>query len=343
MKREDRQLRKNERQRRSSRILPVGVAIFALLFLMASDGKAADPSADYPSKSIEIVVQTSPGGSNDVYSRMVGGIIEREKILSQPMVVTNKVGGGGAVAMAYAFERKGNPHLILCVSVSFIITPLIENLPYNYKSFVPIANLISEGSVMVVRNESPFKTIDDLVAEARKRPKQLIMGIGAPTSNEAMMGQSMQKVKGVQWNFIPFSSEPEALNNILSGSVDFIFLNPVLVMDHVRAGKLRVLLAGAPVRYPQFKDAPTIREAGMGEPFMTNRGFVGAPNMPDYAVKKLEAAFKKVMQHDQFKKYMGEMGMIPAYMSLNEYGKFLEEENNRWNERLRELNLLKKK
>ncbi|MDI6755214.1 MAG: tripartite tricarboxylate transporter substrate binding protein [Thermodesulfobacteriota bacterium] len=337
-------MKRDDRQLRNQGGLLVCVAIFSLLLLMAVDGKAADPSADYPSRPIDYVCHTSPGGSMDVLGRLVANIIQKEKILSQPMVVLNKPGSGGAVALGYVLERKGNPHLVLGVTSStFHCTPLLEKLPYNYKSFVPIANLISEGSVLAVRSDSPFKTMDDIIAEARKRPKELTQGGGSFTSNESMMGLSIQKAKGVKWNFLSFAGgEPEYVINVLNGNVHFILANPAPLTDHVRAGKLRVILAAAPTRYPQFKDAPTMTEAGMGEPILTYRGLVGPPNMPDYAVKKLEVAFRKVMDNDQFKKYMEDNGMLPTWMSPDEFSKFNDKASGQFQLLLSELNLLKK-
>jgi putative tricarboxylic transport membrane protein len=336
-------MKKDDRQLVFQNGLHLCATIFSLLILMVVNGEAADPSANYPSRPIELVVHLGPGSNSDMFARMVTDIIQKEKVFSQPMVVVNKPGSGGAVSLAYTFERKGNPHLVLSVTLTtFICTPLLEKLPYNYKSFVPIANLVSEGGVLVVKGDSPFKTIDDLIVEAKKRPKELLQGGGSLTSNEALMGQSMQKAKGVKWNFISFAGGgSEALLNLLGGNVHFAYTDPSVVLDYVRAGKLRVLLAGAPVRYPQFKDAPTCKEAGLGEPFMAYRGFVGPPNMPDYAVKKLEAAFKKVIEHSQFKKFIGDMS-LPTWMSPNEFSKFLDNENNRWKELLTDLNLVKK-
>jgi putative tricarboxylic transport membrane protein len=338
MKREGRHLRSYDG-------LFLCVASFSLLFLMAMEGKAADLSADYPSRPIECVVHVPAGGTNDRLARMVSEIIQKEKILSQPLVVMNKVGGSGAVSFGYVFEKKGNPHLVLTVASSVLAgTPLLEKLPYNYKSFTPIANMMADGSLLVVRSDSLFKSVDDIFAEARKRPKELIQGGASITSNENMLGRSMQKMKGVQWNFLSFAGgRNEALLNVLSGNVHFAFADPPFVLDHVSAGKLRVLLAVAKDRYPQFKDVPTVEEAGLGESFLQYRGFVGPPNMPDYAVKKLEAAFKKVMESDRFEKYIKEGLMEPAWMSSQEYGKFLEEESARWEGSLNELGLLKKK
>ena len=343
MERDDRQSKKNDKQFKSLYAFLLWVPIFSLV-LMAVDGMAADPSADYPSRTIEYVVHSSPGGNNDIFARMVSDIFQKQNILSQPLVVLNKVGANGGVAMGYVFEKKGNPYIILNVThIVFIGLTLREKLPYNITSFTPIVNLASEGCVLVVRKDSPFKTADDIIVEARKRPKELMQGGASFTSTKNMTAKSIQKAKGVQWNFISFKTDAEALINVLNGNVHFAVVDPDIALDHVRTGKLRVLLIGARERLPQFKNAPTIKEAGMGEPVMPCRGIVGPPNMPDYAVKKLAAAFKKFMDSDRFKKASEDGMMQPVWMSTAEYTKFLQNEHHQVKALFTELDLLKKK
>jgi putative tricarboxylic transport membrane protein len=338
-------MNKTDRQLRLQDGFILYVAIFLLLFLMEVDCRAADPSADYPSRPINYVTHSGPGSSMDILGRLLNDIMQKEKILSQPLVINNRLGSGGAVSYGYVHERKGNPHVVLAVtSTSFICTPILEKLPYNYKSFSLIANMLVDPSFLVVRSDSPFKTANDIVAEAKKRPKMLIQGGGSFSSADSLMGLTIQKLKGVQWNFVSFAGGgTEAVLNVLNGNVHFAFANPQPVLDYIRTGKMRVLLAGAPNRYPEFKDAPTMKEAGFGEPILTYRGIVGPPNMPDYAVKKLEAAFKKVVENDRYKKFLEDTVMQPFWLSTQEWGKLLDEENDRWKVLLSEVDLLKKK
>jgi putative tricarboxylic transport membrane protein len=338
-------MKRSDRQLRPRYFMALCITVFLMLFLMVVDGKPADLGADYPSRPIAIVTHNAPGASLDVMCRLISDIMQKEKILRQPLLVVNRVGSGGVVSFGYLLERNGNPHVILASGTgSIIATPLMEKLSYTYKSFVPIANLLFDGSVLVVKSDSPFKTAEDLIAEARKRPKELIQGISSIAGNESQMGQSMQRVKGVQWNSISFAgSDPETLLNVLSGNIHFAFANPSFIMDYVHGGKLRVLLAGTPIRYPQLKDVPTIKEAGMGEPVVSYRGILGPPNMPDYAVRKLESAFKKLMDTSRFKKFLEESMIQPYWLSANEYSKFLDEENERSKLRLTAMGLIKKK
>jgi putative tricarboxylic transport membrane protein len=333
------------RQLRNQNGLLVFMAIFSSLFLMSVNSEAADPSADYPSRPIEFIAPSGPGSAWDVVGRLMSDIIEKEKMLTQPMVVLNKPGALNSVGMSYVFEKKGSPYAVIGVTGNIIVTPLmvVPKLQYNYKSFSPIANLSIEGSVLAVKSDSPFKTIDDLIAEARKRPKELTMGGGSLSSHENLMSLSIQKLKGVKWNFISFlGGDAESITNLLGGNVHFIFISPVVIADHVTAGKVRVLLAGASTRFPQFKNAPTFQEAGLGEPFETYRGIIGPPNMPDYAVRKLEGTLKKVIDSNRFKEYLRVNAILPKWMTHDEYSKFLDKENDRLTKMLTEYDLLPK-
>ena len=147
----------------------------------------------------------------------------------------------------------------------------------------------------------------------------------------------------MQWNFISFKNEAEALINVLSGNVHFAVTSPAVVVDHVRAGKVRILLTIAPARYPEFKDAPTTEEAGVGEPIVSHQGILGPPDMPDYAVKKLEGAFKKVVESQLFKKFSEDALFQIAWRPAAEFKKLVDKENNQCKAMLSELGLSKKK
>jgi putative tricarboxylic transport membrane protein len=258
--------------------------------------------------------------------------------------VVNKQGGGGGMAMNYVFERKGNPYVLLNVSSgAYIITTLLEKLPYTITSFTPIANLAVDTGVLAVRGDSPYKTINDLIAEAGRRPRVLNMGLSSFLGTQSMAARTIQKRKGVQWNIISFKSEPEAILNLLGGHLDFTFTSPDDVLEHEHAGKLRVLIVNGPRRNPEFKNAPTIKEAGLGEPILLYRGVMGPPNMPDYAAKKMESVFKRVSDSDRFRKHLMDSMIEPAWMSAVEYGKLINHLNSEWKQMLTDHDLMKKK
>lgn len=314
--------------------------VLSIMFVQSA--YCQDPGAKYPSRPIEYVTHVAPGGSMDIIGRVLAKAIEEKKIFDKRLVITYKRGSGGAVSYGYTLEKKGNPHLVLAVtSGSFTGTPVRNKLPYTFRNFTPICNILSDGAVLVVRKDSPFKSVDDIIAEAKKRPKQLNQGGPSFTSNESMMGRFIQKNAGVEWNFISFSGDVEAIMNVLGGNVDFAFCNPYGIVEHVKAGKLRVLLTGAPSRYEAFPDVPTIKEVGLGEPITTLRGFVGPPDMPQYAQKKLEWGLKKAFESERFTKFRKDVIMQPLWVPASEQFALLEKTESTLKVFLEELGMLK--
>lgn len=302
--------------------------ILASLMLFSTSANSADPAASYPSKPIEYVTHVGPADSMGMIGQLIVDIVHKEKVLPQPVFVTQKPGAGMAMAFAYMYEKRGDAHIVGGVPARLVIaTPLRVKVPYNYKDFAPIANLCVEGSVIVVNPKSPYKTINDLINEARKRPNEITQSGLSLVSNEGLMGIAMQKIAGVRWKFVSFKTEAEAVSNVLGLNMDFTFTNPSTIIEHVRAGTLRVILVGTARRYEAFPDAPTIKEAGLGDPLMSYRGLMGPPEMPAYAVKTLEAAARKILDSGLFKKFFDQTLMQPEWMNTAEYGKFLDEQH----------------
>jgi putative tricarboxylic transport membrane protein len=316
---------------------------FALLALGLVSLNAPALAVDYPTRPIELVTHTQPGGPNNIIGHLIIEVVQKEKILPQPLFLTLKPGSGMASGFSYLFEKKGEDHLLAITSNGLILgTPLRVKLPYTYKSFTPIANLCVDGSVMVVSAKGSLKTINDILTTAAKNPNKLVMGGSSITSNEAMMGRVMQKIKGVQWKFVSFAGEMEAATNVMGGNIHFAFLNPSSVIEHVRAGNLRVVLAASPKRYKAFPDVPTIEEAGLGKPQISYRALIGPPGMPSQAVTTLEAAAKKIVDSAQFKKYMEQSMMQEQFMPAKQLAAFWDEDEKFVRQQLIEGGMLNK-
>lgn len=302
------------------------VVLLSLVILSITLFNTHALSAEYPSRPIEIVTHSAPGGPNNLIAHLIADIVPKEKILPQPVFVTRKAGSGMAKGFSYLLEKKGEDHLWAMTTNGLILgTPLRVKVPYNFKSFTPISNLCVDGSVMIVSAKGPYKTIDDVFDAAKKNPNKLAQGGSSITSNEAMMGKVMQNIKGVQWKFVSFKGEMDAAIAVMSGDIDFAFLNPSSVLEHVRAGNLKVTLAISTKRYKDFADIPTITELGLGKAQISYRALVGPPDMPQYAVTALEAAAKKIVATEQFQKYLDQSMMQEEYMDAKKLAAFWEE------------------
>lgn len=322
--------------------LVVGLAVMLSLILGACVTQA-DPAANYPSKEIELITHSNPGGPNNMIAHLVAEVVQKEKLLSQQIVVGLKPGSGMAKGFAYLMEKKSDAHIIGIVPNAFLhSTPLTQNLPFTYKDFTPICNLAIDGSVLIVNSKSKYNTIKDLIDDAKKRPNEITQGGSSNVSNEALMGKDFANRNGTSWKFVSFAGETEAATAVMGGNIDFAILNPTSIADQVRAGNLRVLLASTPKRYSQFSDAPTIEEAGLGQADVSTRGIIGPPNMPAYAVTKLEAMFKKFTETDAWKKYLDDSLQLPGWQSTKEYSEWIVKQEPVEKAKLEKAGLLKK-
>jgi putative tricarboxylic transport membrane protein len=286
----------------------------------------AQDGSDYPSKPIELVTHNQPGAVMDIMSRIIADIVQQEGLLSQPIVVVNKPGAGGGAMLGYLLERRGDPHVFMASPVNTLLQlPLTENLPYTYKDFTPIANLVFDGSLLVVSASSPYNTIEDLIADAKARPGELNMSITSLTGSNGTMARQIMRTSGVEYQLVTFASNPESVVAVINGTVDFTLANPGNVSEHIRAGSLKPLLTASSVAYPAELAAPLMEESGLGKPRVSYRGFFGPPEMPDYAHKKMEDTLKAVFESKRFQDYMAENYMTPGFIPSGEYSSLLDQ------------------
>jgi putative tricarboxylic transport membrane protein len=261
----------------------------------------------------------------DVMSRIIADIVQQEGLLSEPIVVVNKPGAGGGAMRGYLLEHRGDPHRFMASPVNTLLQlPLTENLPYTYKDFTPLANMVFDGSLLVVSASSPYKTFEDLIADARARPGQLNMSITSLTGSNGTMARQIMRTSGVEYELVTFASNPESVVAVINGTVDFTLANPGNVREHILAGTLRPLLTASSVAYPGELAAPLMEESGVGEPRVSYRGFFGPPEMPDYAQAKIEGMLKAVYESQRFKDYMAENYMTPGFVPSAEFGPLLD-------------------
>ncbi|TMD57729.1 MAG: tripartite tricarboxylate transporter substrate binding protein [Chloroflexi bacterium] len=196
-----------------------GVAVLAtaLITLAACGGGTATPSAspstsasasavtaEKPTRPVEFVISTAPGGGSDTYARIMQGVIEKLKLSPQPVNPVNKPGGSGAVAFQYVFEKKGDMHYVMITLNSFWTTLITTKpaLPYKPEDFTPIANLANDPFFLWVNEKSPWKTAGDLIAEAKNRPL-IATGTGSKQEDEVLF-RRIQDVAGTKaFNYVP--------------------------------------------------------------------------------------------------------------------------------------------
>ena len=277
-----------------------------------------------PTKQIETVVHTGPGGGSDLFARAIAEMLQKEKLISQRMQVVNKSGGGPAVAMAYLAEKKGESHTDGFYTGVWVTNPLTTaEATVTMKDLTPITRLVLEPAVIAVKADSPYKTMKDFIEAAKKNPKQLAQSGGTITSRDNLMRLLLQKATGAQWNFISFPSGGERLSNLLGGHVQMMVIEPQEAGEQIRAGNLRVIASLTEKRLPTLPNVPTIKEQGIDVPIIPQaRGLLAPPAVPKEVVTYWEGVFDAFVKTPSWKQYVEQNQFEDAYLKGPALNKF---------------------
>lgn len=316
------------------------ILILTSMVLVSAPLAAAGP---YPEKPIELVTHSAPGGGGDIFSRHIVNLMEKEKIVPVPLVVVNKSGGSGAVAVAYVAPKAGDSYTLFATSPGVYATLVKGEVKASIADFTPICSLIEDPNVLVVRAEAPYRNVKEFIAEARKKRKGLSLGLSSFGGGDHAIAIKMGEATGVEFNIVSFKQGTEAIMAILGGHVDFGLGNPGETAGQIESGQLRVLATATDRRLPQMPNIPTLKEEGIDVSYTSIRGIIGPKDMPKDAVKYWETAFQKLTQTPSWKKYIEKEKILDAYKGSAEFGKFFEKELPRLREDLIGFGLIKKK
>lgn len=303
--------------------------IFAAFAVLAACGALAQGFK--PTRPIEVVVHTGPGGGSDLLARAVALMIEKEKLLPVRMQVVNKTGGNGAVAAAYLAEKKGDPNTLGFFTGVWLNNPLTSaEAKVTLKDLTPVARLVLEPAVIAVKADAPYKTFADFIAAAKQSPGQLKQSGGSVTSRDNVVRQLLQKNTGARWAFISFPGGGERIAALLGGHVNMMVIEPAEAGEHIRAGNMRVLAQVSDRRLSAFPDVPTLKEAGFDIPSVPQvRGVVAPPAVPKENVAYWEDVFRKLTQTASWRKFLADNQFEDGYQNAAELAKFYDEFTDR--------------
>jgi putative tricarboxylic transport membrane protein len=280
-----------------------------------------------PTKPVEAVVHTGPGGGSDVLARAIALMLEKEKLLPERLQVVNKPGGNAAVAAAYLAEKKGDPHTIGFFTGVWLQTPLTSaESKVTLRELTPVVRLVLEPAVIVVKSDAPYKTLGDFVAASKQNPGQLKQSGGSVTSRDNIVRQLLQKSTGARWAFISFPGGGERISALLGGHVNMMVIEPSEAGEHIRAGNMRVLAQVSEKRLAGFPDVPTLKEAGFEIPSVPQvRGVVAPPGIPKENVAYWEDVFLKLSRSASWRKYLEDNQFEDGYQNAAELSKFYDQ------------------
>jgi len=283
-----------------------------------------------PTRPIEAVVHTGPGGGSDLLARAVALMIEKEKLLPVRMQVVNKTGGGGAVAAAYLAEKNGEQHTIGFFTGVWLTNPLTsDNAKVTLKDLTPVVRLVLEPAVIAVKADAPYKTLADFINAAKQNPGQLKQSGGSITSRDNVVRQQLQKAGGGRWTFISFPGGGERIAALLGGHVNMMVIEPAEAGEHIRAGNMRLLAQVSDRRLPAYPGVPTLKEAGFDiTPVPQVRGVVAPPGIPRENVAYWEGVFKKLTQTESWRKFLADNQFEDGYQNAADLTRFYDEFTN---------------
>jgi putative tricarboxylic transport membrane protein len=280
-----------------------------------------------PTRTVEVVVHTGPGGGSDLLARAVATMIEKEKLLPVRMQVVNKAGGGGAVAPAYLAEKAGDPHTLGFFTGVWLTNPITTDAAkVTLKDLTPIARLVLEPALIAVKADAPYKTLSDFTTAAKEKPGQLKQSGGSVSSRDNVVRQLLQRSSGARWAFISFPGGGERIAALLGGHVNMMVIEPAEAGEHIRAGNMRVLAQVSERRLSGFPNVPTLKEAGFDVPAVPQvRGVVAPPGIPPANVAYWEDVFRKLTRTASWKKYLDDNQFEDGYQNAADLSKFYDD------------------
>lgn len=279
-----------------------------------------------PTKPVEFIVHTGPGGGADVLARFMAQVIEKENLAPVRFQVNNKSGGGGLTAMAYVVEKKGDTHAIAVFTGNWMTNPLVrKEAKYTIKDMSAVSRLVLEPALIAVKADSKFKTLKDLIDEAKKNPKTLKQSGGSLTSRDNVVRQLLMKATGADWAYVSFKGGGERIAALLGGHVNLMVVEPQEAGEHIKGGNMRVIATVAEKRLAGFPNVPTLKEAGYDVPIVPQvRGIVMPPGVAPDVVAYYEDLFGRLTKTASWKKYLEDQQFEDGYMKAAELSKFFD-------------------
>ncbi len=308
-----------------------------LTFCMAGAAMAA-----YPTKPVVLVTYSSPGSGGDIFLRNLAKHME-PYLGGASLVVENKPGGGGSVAMNYVVTARPDGYMLLGVTPTYLITPLIGKTARTYRDLSSVARVFVDPMLLYVKYDSPFKSLKDIIEAARKNPGKQRWGLGLVGATEQMIAYQIKKVAKIDMVEVPFEGGGDLLVAVLGGHVDLGMGEPAELMGQVDAKKVRILCVFTEKRVATLPDVPTAKESSGYDVVIPEkfRGLAAPKGTPAEAVGWWETKVQQVLKDPKYKGYYDSVNLLPAFAGSKEFGAIVEKDNTTITEFLKAIGLYK--
>ncbi len=319
------------------------ISALVLLVILISAFAVQGAAEWKPTKPIDFVAPFAPGGGSDILARSIASIIEGEKLCPVPLLVSNKAGGSGLVGTTAVAQQKGDTHVLVTYIPGQAQAALVAGKgAATYRDLTMICNLALDEQLIVVKADSPFKTIKDLVAEAKKRPGELTVGGTGSGQDDHICQRKWEKAAGIRLRYVPFKSGGECITALLGGHVNLIWANPPEFVPQWEAKMVRPVAVAKTTRMPEFSDVPALKEIGYDVTYYFYRGIGAASGIPAEVAAFYENMFKRMAESSAWKeRYIKKYMLSPNWMGSKEFAKVVAQNEEESKEILKDLGLLK--
>ena len=288
---------------------------------------ASAQTAPWPTRAITMIVPFPPGGLADLVARPVAEAMSRE--LGQPVVIENKAGAGGGIGMSQAAKAKPDGYTILMALSSLTVIPeadavLARPAMFALSDLRPIARFTADPTVLAVRADSPWKTVQQFVDDAKKRPGAINYGSSGSYGTMHVPMEILSQNAGIKLTHIPFTGAGPAVVALLGGQIDAVSSGPATVLQQVKAGKLRVLGHWGTTQLAALPDAPSLKDAGYNAEYAQWSGLFIPAGVPESIAQRLRAAARAAALDAKVKEVILNAGSPVQYQDSPEFEKYVQ-------------------
>ncbi len=302
--------------------------LFAVLAVALATVAAALPAlaqSDYPIHTVTMIVPFPPGGVADITARPLAETMGR--ILKQAVIVENRAGAGGGVGMQYVARAKPDGYTVLLALSSISIIPEADKVlgrdpMFQLNQLVPIARFTADPTVLAVRADSPYKSVADLVAAAKKNPGGIPYGSSGNYGTMHVPMEMFDSAAGITMLHVPFTGAGPAVVALLGGQVEALSTGPSSVIGHVKGGKIRVLATWGDARLAAMPDVPTLKELGYDAQFSQWTGLFVPAGTPDTVVAKLRETARLAVNDPTFQSSLAKVETPIQYLDQPQFRAF---------------------
>ena len=302
-------------------------AVVAVMSAVTGTTFAQSP---FPSKPVRIFVPYAAGGGVDTIARTLGDVVSKQ--WAQPVVVENRPGAGGVVASQALVASPADGYTLIVVASGHPTNPfLYPKIPYDtFRDFTPISLLASSPNILLVRADSPFKTLADMIAQARAKPGSLSFGHAGIGTSTHLAGELLKKLAGIDLNAIPYKGGALAMNDLLGGQIPLSFNNGPESIGQLQAGTVRALAVTTAARTPLLPDVPSMSETIPGYDTEVWFGLLGPGGMPAELVAKLSRDFVAALNTDAVRERLTRLGVVPIGSSSQQFDAKIHADYEKW-------------